>query len=59
VAFVNPDAATDSPTGERGECGNSGPESVLPWPWVAVGALGSVGLILGGVWLVLRFIRSA
>lgn len=58
VAFVKPEEPPLRPTGEpgeRGECGNSGPEPSIPWKWIVVGGLGSFGIVLGGVWLVLRF----
>jgi hypothetical protein len=58
VAFVNPDDPAAKPDKHRvdGDVpASTESESSIPWKWIVVGAVGSFGLILGGVWLVMRF----
>lgn len=43
-----------SQTSEAGEAGASEPKRSIHWKWIVVGAVGLFGLILGGIWLVMR-----
>jgi hypothetical protein len=52
VAFVKPDAPPQDGRAEGDPALD--PPAAFPWKWVAVGALASVGVILGGVWLIVR-----
>ncbi|MBM3982871.1 MAG: hypothetical protein FJ304_21895 [Planctomycetes bacterium] len=56
VAFVNPDDASPAARPREGDpaLGPGPAEPSFPWKWVVAGGAATLGLLLGGVWLILR-----